>query len=327
MKKIKLLFFVALMLFCMTACGANDKPTSVENPSTSDGSQTSSKPPSSVVSISICADFTAGNPDVETHGLVKNKTIEIDSEPVIEDLADALSEWTGLDFSLIGAHIEGNNAYVDWSVNSTLVHGLDGREQKEDFYFFDAVSLNWFMMDSLSRTIKENLPVETVYYSMEGGDELVFPNPEDMAAQGLPSLPTDQPYEGSAFFMAHAEGKGDETEVDDLPYWNGMDFGPNLEYYEEYQLQGDPGEYLNAAEGAKLTFDIMRENGNIPGEYSDDTHYTMVLIGLEEIESEECYIYRLEVDEPTGTIGAAYAYAYQSGNIYMQGYGSQWVII
>jgi hypothetical protein len=34
-----------------------------------------------------------------------------------------------------------------------------------------------------------------------------------------------------------------------------------------------------------------------------------------------------EVDEPTGTVGAAYAYAYQSGNIHMQGYGGQFVSI
>jgi hypothetical protein len=111
---------------------------------------------------------------------------------------------------------------------------------------------------------------------------------------------------------------------DDLPYWNGFDFGPNLEYGEEYEIQGDPGEYLNAAEGAKLTFDTMRDNDNVPN-YSDDTQYTMTLVDLDDIEGEECYVYRLDVDEPTGTIGAAYAFAYQSGNIYMQGYGGQWL--
>ena len=113
---------------------------------------------------------------------------------------------------------------------------------------------------------------------------------------------------------------------DDLPYWSGLDFGPNLEYGEEYKIFGDPGEYLSAAEGAILTFYTMKERGFIP-EYSDDLLYTMTLVDLaEDIEGEECYVYRLDVDELSGTMGAAYAYAYQSGNIYMQGQGGQWIM-
>lgn len=106
-----------------------------------------------------------------------------------------------------------------------------------------------------------------------------------------------------------------------------FDFESNLIYSEEYELLGDPGDSLNATDAAKLTFDYAKGNDNIPGEYSDDIQYAMVLVGLEEIEGEECYIYRLEVKESTDTVGAAYAYAYESGNIYMQGYGGQWVII
>lgn len=106
------------------------------------------------------------------------------------------------------------------------------------------------------------------------------------------------------------------AEADDLP--------PNLTYSEEYTLEGDSGDYANAAEAAKLVFDYCKENEHIPA-YSDETLYTMVLVDLADIEDEECYVYRLDIDEPTGTLGAAYAYAYQSGNIYMQGYGGQWV--
>jgi len=117
------------------------------------------------------------------------------------------------------------------------------------------------------------------------------------------------------------------ADEDDLPYWNGFDFGVNLEYIEEYEIMGDPGEYMNAAEAAKYTFDIARDNDNIP-EYNDSTEYTMVLVDLDEdIGGEECYVYRLDIDEPAGTLGAAYACAYQSGNIYMQGYGGQYILI
>lgn len=102
-------------------------------------------------------------------------------------------------------------------------------------------------------------------------------------------------------------------------------FAPNLSYGVEYEIMGDSGEYLSAPEAAKVTFDIMKNNGSIP-EYSDDIEYTMVLVDLTDIQGEECYVYRLDADEPTGTIGASYAYAYQSGNIYMQGYAGEWVL-
>jgi hypothetical protein len=111
---------------------------------------------------------------------------------------------------------------------------------------------------------------------------------------------------------------------DEPAYWDGFNFGPNLSYAEEYEYQGDPGEYMNPAEAAKLVFDDCKRNGYIP-EYSDETEYRMVLVDLADFEGEECYVYRLDVDEPTGTIGAAYAYAYQRGIIYMQGLGGQWV--
>jgi hypothetical protein len=117
---------------------------------------------------------------------------------------------------------------------------------------------------------------------------------------------------------------GEPLADDEPPYWNGFDFGPNLVYAEEYVLQGDPGDYLNAAEAAKLTFEAMRDNGNIP-DYSDGMQYTLTLADLTDVNGEECYVYRLDADDPEGTIGAAYAYAYQSGNIYMQGFGGEWV--
>ena len=125
-----------------------------------------------------------------------------------------------------------------------------------------------------------------------------------------------------------AGGRGDliiPDSDDDLPYWNGLNFGPNLSYEEEYSYEGDPGEYLNAAEGAQFTFETMKANDTIP-EYDDDMQYIMTFVDLTDVNDEECYIYRLSIDEPSGTIGAAYAYAYQSGNIYMQGQGGEWVM-
>jgi hypothetical protein len=130
-------------------------------------------------------------------------------------LADEMSAWTGLDFSLNDVTFGEGSVTADWSKGSTLIAGLGDREMKEELrpYLYDAVSLNWFMMDSLAMTLKNNLDVTTVYYCSEGGP-VTFPNPEDMAAQGLPELPVDQPYEGSAFFTAHADGRGDLIPMD-----------------------------------------------------------------------------------------------------------------
>lgn len=163
--------------------------------------------------FTLFADFSAGSADAEPRlkeiPLPPRENMPPSNALVVFFLADSLSEWTGLDFTLNDVTFGENSITIDWSADSTLIAGLDGREQKEEFHFFDAVSLNWFMMDSLARTVKHNLPITTVYYCSDGGP-VTFQSPEDMAAQGLPELPVDQPYEGSAFFMTHAGGKGDE---------------------------------------------------------------------------------------------------------------------
>ena len=131
-----------------------------------------------------------------------------------------------------------------------------------------------------------------------------------------------------AGMLSGCQTTNQESGGDEPPWWDGFDFGPNLAYSEEYQIASDSGEHLNAAEAAKLTFDTMRDKGFIP-EYSDDAQYMMVLVDLTEIEGEECYIYRLDIDDEhnnDGTLGAAYAYARRSGNIYIEGQMSQWVI-
>jgi hypothetical protein len=151
---------------------------------------------------------------------------------------------------------------------------------------------------------------------------------------GTPSsVPTDTgaPAPTQKAETATAPATSASTEVEDsedLPWWDGFDFGPNIEYREEIVALSDPGEYMNAAEAAKYTFDAVRDNGYVP-EYSDSMQYAMVLVDIRALyeEGEECYVYRLDIDEPTGTLGAAYGCAYQSGNIYMEGDGGEFVLI
>jgi hypothetical protein len=96
-------------------------------------------------------------------------------------------------------------------------------------------------------------------------------------------------------------------------YWNGFDFGPNLSYAEECKCQSDPGEYMNPAEAAELTFDDVKNNGYIPG-YSDDVEYTMTLVDIADIDGKECYVYRCDTE--SGDFSAGFAFPYQSDGIY-----------
>ncbi len=117
----------------------------------------------------------------------------------VEILADGLSELTGLDFFINSATMEGNAVTVDWATDSTLIANLDDREQKEDFFFFDADSLRWFMMDSLWMTIRENMGVNEVYYTMNGGEALSY----DSMPAGV-QFDVATPYMGSGFILSSA---------------------------------------------------------------------------------------------------------------------------
>ena len=123
-------------------------------------------------------------------------------------LADALSELTGIDFT-ITAKETNDGLIVDWAAASALVAGSDGSEQKEEFFFFDYDSMCWFMMDSLWRTLTENLGIENVYYTMDGGKELVL---EKMSPAR--EFPSDVPYMGSGFYAAHDDVRGDDGTTD-----------------------------------------------------------------------------------------------------------------
>ncbi len=153
----------------------------------------------------LVADRSCGLADAEDLGLVERYETIIEGEFDANALATALSKMTGLDFFVDCYFNEENALVVDWMADSTLVAGLDNREQYEEFFFIDAHSLNWFMMDSLYATIRENLGVEEVYYTMDGCNMLA---PAELGI--LDAFPTDIPYMGSAFYFAHSDVMGDE---------------------------------------------------------------------------------------------------------------------
>jgi hypothetical protein len=150
--------------------------------------------------------ITSGYYDTETKNYVYTDEA---IEAAVMEMAGYLSEWTGLDFTLNGVTSVPDGILIDWSKQSTLLAGLGEREMKEEFSFSDAVSLNWFMMDSLKSTIESNLSVISIVYYCSEGEPLEFINAEDMAAQGLSSLSADEQYYGSAYYVSGASGEGE----------------------------------------------------------------------------------------------------------------------
>ena len=315
MKKALFILIAALLLITVSACASSRNGNPSATPTSGTTSPTEAGPATNPVSkepaiggdlrtAAIIFDFSSGSAEPN----LRQETENLYEDITPDDLANALGLWSGLDFFVTVSYKDDGGIVVDWAKNSTLIANLDDREQKEDFAFFDAESMRWFMMDSMYQTLKENYYTDEIYYTMDGGKELVF---DELFPINV--FPSDIPYMGSPFYFAHDDVRGDDG-----------DLLSNFEYIEEYEIQGDSGDYLNAAEAAILTFDMVKNNGSIP-DYSDNTVYTMVLVDLTDIDGEECYVYRLDVADPTGTIGAAYAYAYQSGNVYIQGEGNKWV--
>lgn len=254
----------------------------------------SAQTPEGVFNLILCADFSNGS----SVGTVEESYIALpfESEPAAPSqiafaLADGLKEWTGLAFNLNDVSFpEEESIIVDWSKDSTLIAGLDEREFKEGFRFDDAVSLNWFMMDSLAATLKRNMEVATVYYRSEG-QPLTFTNPEDMAEQGLPVLPIDQPYEGSVFFVSHAGGMGEEGA--DSSKGDLMPGEPIAEgVFTNSLLQSDAGENMSPYDAACGLFNLVLKGKLVPGtDYSANVPMHIICVDVTDIDGEECYLF------------------------------------
>ena len=266
------------------------------------------------INLTLYADFSNGMPDSRTEE--KQITLLIDNGPTSRSqiafgLADGLSEWTGLDFTLNGVSFpDEESIIVDWSKDSTLTAGPGNREFKEGFHFYDTVSLTWFMMDSLATTFKNNLGIANVYYQSEA-QPVIFDSPVDMAQQGLPELPIDQAYEGSAFFHAHAGGRGDIDWMVNEPIVNGVIFTGSL-------LQSDPGNNMTPYEAAsRLYFLVLKDKLVNDTDYSREEPMFITCVDVTNINGEECYLLSVSGMFNTKAWEFAVNYDYNRQNIYL----------
>ena len=206
--------------------------------------------------VTLYADFSCGSEVAQENALISTETATV-SELTPQALAEALSLWTGLDFTLNAASVEETAITVDWAADSTLVAGLDDREQKEDFFFYDQDSLRWFMMDSLYQTLLANFFVGEVYYTMDGGQELSFDELYPVSV-----FPADISYLGSPFYFAHAGGQGEGDEAADFSRTEGT-----------WVLSGEGGGLLTLMlDGQGYFTAIHRDGQEISGylEYVDE---------------------------------------------------------
>lgn len=200
-----------IVAFCMLLTGCSDdkdiaatsSKTTLEANTSSDSKKTDksqtdsvSDAESKIATLYTNADGTSNFDVVE---------FEYTGEFSIDVLANGLSQVTGLDFFL-SYSVEPEGIYIDWENSSTLIANLDEREQKEQYYFFDADSLRWFMMDSLWKTLTENFGDVDVYYTMNGGNSLVF---NDLSP--VNKFPSDIPYMGYEFYTANSNDRGSEA--------------------------------------------------------------------------------------------------------------------
>lgn len=238
MKKLLPAALAVLLLFALSACRSAEIPSDTGQPTPA---ITDEEPPVGGDLKTAAVIFDKANGSAEEN--IQQETVYSYEDITLEEIVDAMSTWSGLNFDVTISSVDGG-VNVDWAADSSLLAGLDGDGQKEGYRFYDIDTMRWFMMDSMLRTLNENYyPV--VYYTMDGGKELIF---NELYPVNV--FPSDIPYMGSPFYFTHADNRGDETiPLDDYVF-----------YIEEAPLESDPGDNITALDGAQIAYDALYED-------------------------------------------------------------------
>lgn len=104
----------------------------------------------------------------------------------VERIAAGLTGWTGLKFRVsVTTDEENKKITVDWMEESSLYTGAMPDPQREAFTFEDETAVRIFMLNSLCRSILNNLGEYDVYYTLCG---------EDISSLGLDSITSETPF-------------------------------------------------------------------------------------------------------------------------------------
>lgn len=291
MKKIFILLLTGLLIITLPSCA--EKQDGVDEPASAASGEIQmqeEEPIGTLRSATIIFDFSSGS----SEGNFRQETYQSYSETISDDeLIYALSSMSGLDFNVTLSMTDSGRLVADWAADSTLIAGLDDREQQEDFFFYDVDSLRWFMMDSLWRTLGS----DEIYYTMDGGKELVF---NELYAANV--FPSDVPYMGSAFYFAHSDVVGDFSYIDEeynlvLHYSNSFSQEPEIN-------DGYTKRFPSLNDDSVLHYWVIpNTDGTTPENFYDTTPAT--IIG---IEKNVVYGWGNELNQLTGeeTVNAYY---------------------
>lgn len=128
MKK-NIIYTCLTILLCLALSACSGTKTEVISKETKSPSPASSPKESESKEIILYANFSAGSERGEELDLIQSKRVTV-KEISAEILANELSQWSGLDFTINSATVWENRLTVDWSAESTLIANLDDREQK-----------------------------------------------------------------------------------------------------------------------------------------------------------------------------------------------------
>jgi len=205
-----------------------------------------------------------------------------------EDLAEALSGWIGLNFS-ITTKPAFNGIIIDWKSDASLFTGENTENydwDEAEFHFFDVDSIIWFMLDSYWKSYQEIFGGD-VYYTMDGGEELIFfyeLSPRDR-------IPLNEPYMGLAYYEADPRVRGDEyIENDDYVKIisvtpNAFKFGERTEFTVEiqYNLISDDYAMLTIGLTDERSFWMMNPSSSDIIEFFPDDRIEVLYEGNQRI--------------------------------------------
>jgi len=203
--KLLAIFLASMLLLGLAACngGGKGETTTTEPKSLGQGGE----------SLTLVAVFNAG----EGSEGRREYPYYYDGGLTVQVIADGLSELTGLPYGALAVTPQGEDLYVDLPADCAVFGGVETQD-REEFPFRDYDSMAWFMLDSLSETMRTNIPglgVHEIFFTMGGGKALVLEN----LSPGM-DFTLETPYMGSAFYQNHFGGRGDEDiDPSDVAWW------------------------------------------------------------------------------------------------------------
>ena len=159
-----LLAFCFIFIFCSCQKAADDtttEPASAESDAAENGSADSNEKKEGLL-YAVSSDGSEDKTTVFSF---------MGGDYTPERIAAGFSGWTGLKFRISSETDEENKKIsITWLEESSFYAGNPDNGDNPNFSFSDSKEMRTFMLNSLYKTIIENMGDYEVYYSLENGD-------------------------------------------------------------------------------------------------------------------------------------------------------------